>query len=39
MSNFDFTFQDSYTGFWNIEGISDHIFLSCMEYHIFANPY
>ena len=25
MSNFDFTFQNSYTGFWNIEGISDHI--------------
>lgn len=25
MNNFDFTFQDSYTGFWNIEGISEHI--------------
>lgn len=25
MNNFDFTFQDSYTGFWNIEGIGEHI--------------
>lgn len=25
MNNFDFTFQDSYTGFWDIEGIDDHI--------------
>ena len=25
MNNFDFTFQDSYSGFWNIEGIGNHI--------------
>ena len=25
MNNFDFTFQDSYTGFWNIEGVGNHI--------------
>lgn len=25
MNNFDFTFQDSYTGFWDIEGVGNHI--------------
>lgn len=25
MNSFDFTFQDSYTGFWDIEGVGNHI--------------